>query len=950
MSLLADITVSRTYAQVKQDGTKENWEEIVNRYLQMLSEDFPQFRERITHYGKLIHEKKILPSMRMLQFAGEAIRKDNARGYNCSAVNITSTKDIADLFYLLMCGTGVGYSVQRHHIEQLHQELVHSKIDMDTYVIPDSREGWADSVRYLLLNPHITFDYGLIRPAGAKVSSGGTASGPDSLRHAHEQIRKVLYRGNWPLLKPIDVHDICCHIADVVVVGGVRRSAMICIFDKDDVEMQTCKSGEWWKDNPQRARANNSAMLLRGTVSQEEFNALLDTTFNSYAGEPGIFWSGSKEVLTNPCFRAGTLIHTNAGLQRIETLIGKTIQVFDGNEWVTCSNFRVTGTNQEVLRITLHDGSTIEVTPNHSVILADGTRKYASHIEPGDYLKISSVSTQFGNQDVPDAYLKGFLLAEGTRAKARDVTAALLHLYEPKYCCYKRLVQQGLPVKPLKEKRTSFYLPQQLKVWAWDYKKELPAEVFTWNKESIIQLLTGIFDGDGTAADTKNGFMYQLTSVNAVFLKQVQLLLKMLGVHSVFRLVRKKAMKDFNDGYGEYETKDCYRLTLNQQAAIKLAQLCNFERLVNFGQKNTVYDLKTKWNKVVKIESIGIEKEVYCCTVPSTNSIAIGNGIQIGQCSEISLNSNQFCNLTTINFSTVLSVDDFAMRAKAATLFGTLQAAYTKFNYISDSWTTTTRRECLLGVSITGIGDNWKCFESMALSGDVASVAYATKKWNYEFATELGIEPAARITTLKPEGTTSVVLDTTSGMHAAHSEYYIRRVRLGRTTELGRYLESKLAGTPFWEVDQFNEANGIIALPVAMPGSRTRSQETAIQQLERMKLIKDCWIDPGHRYGINTHNVSITVYYREDEREDLKRWMWENRYSYAGISLLPYDGGTYVQAPFEEISQETYRELKKQLDSIAPSINLAEVRYNVDTEQKAQLEVIACGGGSCELK
>ena len=755
MSLLSEIVRLRTYSKLKDNGTKETWGETVERYLQMMREKYPDLQESIPVFGRFIHEKKILPSMRALQFAGSSIQRESARIFNCSFLAMDNVQALAELFYLLMCGTGVGYSVQQHHIDSFNRSLEAKRVELANithHVIEDSREGWSNSIVLLLANPSIEFEYNKIRPAGAAVSSGGTASGPEPLRRAHQNIRAIVSRNSK--LTPLQVHDICCYIADVVVVGGVRRAAMISLFDKHDTQMLQCKSGSWWEANPQRARANNSAVLVRGETSKEEFDAILDQAFESKAGEPGIFWTSHRDLGTNPCFKAGTLIMTRAGVYPIESLIGKTVEVFDGNDWVTCSNFRVTGTNKQVMKITLHDGSTIEVTPNHTMILEDGTRKQASQLEVNDKLAVSKI------------------------------------------------------------------------------------------------------------------FLF----------------------------------------------------------------------------KN---DVMSDWNRIVKLELGEIEKEVYCCTVPSTNSIALANGIQIGQCGEIALNSNQFCNLTTINFSTVENLQDFVYRARAATFFGTLQAGFTDFNYLRPEWAANTKREALLGVSMTGLGDNWKTFEAMAHSGDIASVTYAMKEWNQIFAEAIGVEPAARITTVKPEGTTSTILDTTSGIHAAHAEYYLRRIRLAKENPLANFLDEQLRGTEFLEDDIFNSSNLIVTIPMAMPGAVTREQETALDQLNRMKLVREVWIEPGHRYGANHHNVSITVSYNEEERGVVKQWMWEHRFSYNGISLLPYDGGTYVQAPFERISQERYRELKAKL----PNLDLDSIVYeNRLGEENEQRETVACGAGGCELR
>jgi len=298
--LLSDIAFFRSYSAILEDGTKETWEEVCDRYENMLLEKYPHMLTTI--YGAMEHvrAKKVLPSMRGLQFAGNAILRENARLYNCSFVNVTSFKDFADAMYLSACGTGVGYSVQRRHIEQL--PVIQARVDaVQFFSVPDTREGWADSMIHLLNDAHTVFDYSRIRPEGTRLSTGGTASGHSHLKVCHEKTRKVLMGAIGRQLRPIEVHKIMTYIADAIVAGGVRRSAMICLFDRNDEEMLNAKTGEWWNTNPSFARANNSAVLPRGETTREEFDAIMEACYRSQAGEPGVFWTNDLDWGTNPC-------------------------------------------------------------------------------------------------------------------------------------------------------------------------------------------------------------------------------------------------------------------------------------------------------------------------------------------------------------------------------------------------------------------------------------------------------------------------------------------------------------------------------------------------------------------------------------------------------------------------------------------------------------------------
>lgn len=607
--ILSDMAFYRTYSQIKANGTKESWTEVVERYQQFLMDQYPREQhDLIRDACNFVKSKHIVPSMRMLQFAGEGLAKENMRAYNCSFVAIQSPKDIADIFYALMNGTGVGYSIQRHHTENLPAIPTTSPNDAPIHIVGDSREGWADSVIKLLQEPNCIFNYSKVRPSGTKLSTGGTASGPESLRRAHENIRHVLLNAQGRKLRPIEVHDVVCHIADVVVVGGVRRAALISLFDLDDEEMLLAKAGAWWQRNPQRARANNSAVLFRGKTTEEEFRSILDACLASKSGEPGIFWTSDKDYGTNPC-------------------------------------------------------------------------------------------------------------------------------------------------------------------------------------------------------------------------------------------------------------------------------------------------------------------------------------------AEISLQSHGLCNLTEINVSACENEFDFARAAYYATALGTFQAGLTKFNYVSQRWTEVAQQDALLGVSMTGQAQRWAQLKQW----DLAEVSDMTKLWNFELARKLNIKNAARITTVKPSGTTSTVLGTTAGIHGAYAPHYIRRVRIAKDDPMAMYLQNCLP-EELVEVDQFQPSLLCIAMPIKMEGI-IASQETCVEQMERAKHIHQTWIKPGHNRGPNTHNVSLTAYYREgQEEEQLKEWMWENRKHYTGISLLPLDTHTYVQAPYEAISEEKYRELEAKV--LAIDLDLGEIRYW--TGHDTRFETSGCEGSQCE--
>lgn len=603
---LSDLVLNRTYAATKPDGYKESTEEVIDRVLQHHVNKYPQFKNEILKLKMPLLKKQVIPAMRWMQFAGEGIKRNNVRGFNCSYTTLESFQDFAEIFFILMCGTGVGYSVRRRHVDRLP---VIRNGHVDRMIVEDTKESWADSICRLLENPMCTFDYSLVRAKGELLSTGGTASGPGPLRNAHELIRRILWDARSRRLTSLEAHDIVCIISDAVVVGGVRRAALISIFDPDDEKMLTCKHGSWWEHAPWRARANNSAALLRANPhSKQQFERIMQACFDSNAGEPGVFWTNDEDWGTNPC-------------------------------------------------------------------------------------------------------------------------------------------------------------------------------------------------------------------------------------------------------------------------------------------------------------------------------------------AEIALRPKQFCNLTEVNVAACKTPTELLEAIKTATILGTLQASYTDFPYLNSKWRENTNEEALLGVSLTGLAENWGLVTQGSL---LKFMSYYMKSINKKWAALLGVNPAARIGCVKPSGTASAYLGTTSGIHAAHSPYYLRRVRIDSSHPVCRYLADVL-GPDFIEDDVTNSDNKVITIPIESEKSINRTKESSLELLERAKYIQENWIQSSHRSGKQTHNVSLTVSYKPDEWESIIKWMWDNKDSYAGISLLPYSDHVYQQAPFEEISKEQYDKMIKKF----PKVDFTNINYVNHADDRH--EEAACAGGSCEL-
>ena len=292
--------------------------------------------------------------------------------------------------------------------------------------------------------------------------------------------------------------------------------------------------------------------------------------------------------------------------------------------------------------------------------------------------------------------------------------------------------------------------------------------------------------------------------------------------------------------------------------------------------------------------------------------------------------------MVEINVSDVDSQEDLNARARAASFIGTLQASYTDFHYLRPIWQRNTERDALIGVSMTGIASGG------VLGLDMTKASLEVSKENRRVAMQIGIKQAARQTCVKPAGTTSLTLGTSSGIHAWHNDYYIRRLRVGKNEAIYHYLVQNLP--ELVEDCRFRPHDtAILSVPQKAPEGAITRHESAIDLLERVKKVSNEWIKSGHKNGNNTHNVSATITVKDEEWESVGDWMWQNRKVYNGLSVLPHDGGTYVQAPFEDCDKETYERMLE----LVKNIDLDLITETTDeTDLSGE---IACGGGSCEI-
>jgi ribonucleoside-diphosphate reductase alpha chain len=611
---LQNYTFVAKYARwVEGKNRRETWKEAVDRVRQMMHDVYDSFdgvSEEIDWAYDMMYKKKVLGSQRALQFGGEPILKRHAKIYNCTSSYCDRLRFFQECFWLLLCGSGTGFSVQKHHVAKL-PKLRHNtpKGRPVKHVIDDSIEGWSDALGILLTsyfsepsdvrfkdfqNVNVTFDYSQIRPKGTPLSSGvGKAPGPEPLEYALDKIRAVLDRcisDGQDKLRPIDAYDIVMHSSDAVISGGVRRSASLALFSPEDEEMAKAKTGNWFIDNPQRGRSNNSALLLKDETTYEQFAELMESV--KEFGEPGFIWSESKDMIFNPCVEIG--------------------------------------------------------------------------------------------------------------------------------------------------------------MWPVD------------------------------------------------------------------------------------ETTG-----------------------------------KSGW---------------------------------------------QGCNLSTINCSSLDDEEDFYERCRAAAIIGTLQAGFTKLEYLGKTSENIFDREALLGVSLTGIMEKHDLVLSEKVLKKGAAIAVKTNK---EVCKKININQAARVTCLKPEGTSSTMLGTSSGIHPHHAKRYIRHVQANKIEAPYNHFKSYNPQACEHSVWSANDTDEVIRFPIEVPdGSKLKNQLPAVEMLEVVKNTQVHWVNSGKNKELCTqqylsHNVSNTITVKPDEWEDVTKFIYKNRKYYAGISLIPQSGDKdYPQAPFTTVY--TCREIVKE--------------------------------------
>jgi hypothetical protein len=933
IKILSDITTYNKYAKyIPELYRRETWEETVLRTISMHVNKYPNLESEIYENFSHTLNKEVLPSMRMLQFAGLPIEINNARGYNCSFAAIDDIRIFSEAMFLLLSGCGFSYSVQKHHIEKL-PELVGPSTKKRNYLVEDSIIGWADAVRILIESYYKNksmpvFDYRDIRAKGSRlITSGGKAPGPQPLKDCIHNIQKILdsalERGRGTKLKTIEAHDIMCFIADAVLSGGIRRAACLAGFSFDDEEMLFCKSGDWYDTNPQRQRANNSVVLLKRKLDKKSFDYIFDIIQKSQFGEPGVVVTNDKDYLYNPCQPSWAKLLTPTGLKEFKDVnIGDKIWSKEG--WTTIINKFSTGI-KKVYKYQTTAGI-FYGTDNHR-LLSNGVKVEAKNCE-----SIDSLSGNFEDdfdvnvQDIMD----GLVLGDGSVHKASN---NLVHLYVGKKdgdyfdSEISQLILDHRPgIKDTAYEISTTITHEELPK---TYLRRVPTR-YMFDKNKCVGFLRGLFSANGTVI--KN--IIKLKTASKGLMEDVQLMLNSLGIRSYFT-TNKETEVEFSNGV--YTCKESYDINITKDRD-------KFVKIIGFIQKykNDKISLNVK-NKAYKqtYDVIGreyiSEEAVFDITVDNNSHTYWTHGCDVSNCGEASLKTETFCNLTTINMSIVKTQEDFNRFARVAAFIGTLQASYTNFHYLRESWKRNTEKDSLIGISMTGLASEH------VLNLNFEEAVKHVLDENERVSKLLGINKAARTTLIKPEGTASIVLGCSNGVHSWHSQYYIRRIRLNKDEPLYKYLITEIP--ELIEDEHFKPKTiGVLSMPVKAPDDAiTRDGETAIQLIERCVKLNKEWIQPGHRSGANTHNVSCTISIKDAEWDEVRSYVWENKDFINGMTFFKYDGGEYIQAPFETCTKEVYESMLSKVKSIDLT-KVIEEENVIDHKQ-----ITACAGGACEV-
>ena len=678
---LSDLKLYSDYFKWKEElGRYENWNDACTSIIDGHKIKYADVIEEITPYlesaQQSMQDQLILASQRNLQYRSEQIFQHNTRMFNCTSGHIARNRVFQEIFYLALSGCGFGGGLLIPFVKNL-SKIQKRNLGTKTYVIPDTIEGWADSLGVLLSSYfvdkqpfpeyagyEVKFDYSQIREKGSYISGGFKAPGPEGLKQSLERIEALLEKwldkeGNT--FRPILAFDIICHSADAVLSGGVRRSALNMIVDPNDHEMIHAKTGNWRMENPQRGRSNNSVILLRDQVTKEQFDYLVN--LNDGANDIGFVFANSWFDMFNPCVSDDTLVNTPTGLYKPSALTENTQIVLNSSTFKS-KGFRKTGI-KPLYQIETEAGRKIKVTGEHLMFTDEGILA-ASTLKLGDILHISNNSQvefkHVENNDFKLGYLFGALLGDGNYANGYaqiKFWGENNHLYHNKVLSY--LEDLGWSSKKkeglvLSEEKDNYTVINSKELCDYIEKKDitvlsekrLTKELLSGNFDYINGIISGYFDADGTVLINKQkGHSLRICSTQLENLENLQIGLNALGIYSKIYKFRNKILGGKNmlpDGKGglkEYNVQDSHELIVTKGSLKKFNDLgfLNIQKREKLDNILSSYKRdfnQTKYKEaIVSIEYISSAEDVYDCEVETGIEAFECNGFAVHNCFEI---------------------------------------------------------------------------------------------------------------------------------------------------------------------------------------------------------------------------------------------------------------------------------------------------------------------------
>lgn len=967
---LANHTLISKYARyLPERRRRETYDEAVQRM-------FSMHRRHLTSRGtfdaqtqidldraeRAVLEQRVLGSQRALQFGGDAIHRINVRGYNCSYSFFDRPRFLAEAVWVLLAGCGVGFSVQKHHVAKL-PVLRKPNIYRKAHIVEDSIEGWADAFDALFRSYvgglSVRFDYSQVRPAGSAIStSSAKAPGPKPLRDSLEAMRGVLdavvARGG--VIRPIDAYDMVMHAASCVRAGGIRRSATIALFSPDDEEMTNAKTGDWFKTNPQRRLSNNSALLVRSMATREQFDRLIKAT--EQFGEPGFFFSDSTELGTNPCQPAFATVLTPDGIRTFADIdVGSLIWSESG--WTRVVRKWSTG-HKEVKAYRTTSGVFVG-TENHRVVQR-GSKVEVGQAEAIDCLKGPPL-TRYNLMEDVQAVIDGLMCGDGYWHKASR--APFLCVGRRDADAYRHwFAERGLDLEFVNDRTAKVETTLGQNDLPKLPERRVPAKYRFGGPATVASFLRGLYAANGSVVDNR----ITLKTSSPTMRDDVQVMLSSLGIASYFTTNRAHDVEFHN---GTYECKESYDINVSTDRGL-------FMDLIGF-----IHDYKAKKVRtptapgrvqstfpVRSAESLGVH-EVFDITVDNASHTYWTGGVNVSNCGEITLDpvdhetgetAWSFCNLSTVNVAACPTPADFYDACIQAATIGTVQATYTDVGYLTPATKRVLERDALLGVSLTGMADNPTiAFDPVVLRCG----AWEVVETNRILAARLGIRPAARCTTVKPEGTGSLLLGVGNGIHPHHARQYLRYVEGGRKDDpLVQFIASINPEAVVPSAYAEDEVKLVFPIDLGAGPRWLKAGTDPIDHLEKVRMVQAQWVAPGGAVGC--HNVSNTVQVPPGRWQDVADHIWAHRADYAGVSLLGSFGDLdYEQAPFVAVRtpHEAFDEygplsdrFDKALDVYEKWIRLTKTwkpidftTFREDEDRAAGVEVVACAGGACSF-